>query len=109
LREYRAACAAAVRRVAAPYKLRVNKLLQILRANDICHCRILYYFERQRNNPSVSVYAKPVPLQERLNGFCGKSQFAYFFSYSIAKNKTAAAKLLWLSVFMILFLIPKLP
>lgn len=33
----------------------------------------------------------------------------HIFSYSIAKNKTAAVKLLWLSVFMILFLIPKLP
>jgi hypothetical protein len=109
LREYRAACAAAVRRVAAPYKLRVNKLLQILRANDICHCRILYFFERQRNNPSVSVYAKPVPLAGTPKWILRQIPICIFFSYSIAKNKTAAAKLLWLSVFMILFLIPKLP
>lgn len=41
--------------------------------------------------------------------FAANPNLHIFFSYSIAKNKTAAAKLLWLSVFMILFLIPKLP
>ena len=67
------------------------------------------YFERQRNNPSVSVYAKPVPLAGTPKWILRQIPICIFFSYSIAKNKTAAAKLLWLSVFMILFLIPKLP
>jgi len=72
---------------------------------------VAYYItlSDSETTPQSQFMPSQFPLQERLNGFCGKSQFAYFFSYSIAKNKTAAAKLLWLSVFMILFLIPKLP
>lgn len=72
---------------------------------------VAYYItlSDSETTPQSQFMPSQFPLQERLSGFCGKSQFAYFFFYSIAKNKTAAAKLLWLSVFMILFLIPKLP
>ena len=33
------------------------------------------YFELSETNPSVSAYAEPTPLQERLNGLCGKFKF----------------------------------
>ena len=119
LRKFRAACAAAVRRVAAPYEsisiklcrfrgptpqswlrrasspagepmavsilcvlcrvaaqyeLRVNKILQISRADDIrAHCKLFHYslcgriisaptyFERNETNPSVSASPSQLP------------------------------------------------
>ena len=72
---------------------------------------VAYYItlSDSETTPSVSVYAKPVPLAGTPKWILRQIPICIFFSYSIAKNKTAAAKLLWLSVFMILFLIPKLP
>ena len=56
---YRAACAAALHRVAVPYKLHVNKLLQILRVDDLCHCRIQIALLRKKKNPSRSRPQQP--------------------------------------------------
>jgi hypothetical protein len=72
---------------------------------------VAYYItlSDSETTPQSQFMPSQFPLQERLNGFLRQIPICIFFSYSIAKNKTAAAKLLWLSVFMILFLIPKLP
>ena len=41
-------------RVAVPYKLHVNKLLQILRADDLCHCRIQIALLRKKKNTPIA-------------------------------------------------------
>jgi hypothetical protein len=54
LQRFRAAVAAAVRRVAAPYKLCANKSLQISRADDIRSYRTLFHYSLLLITLSVS-------------------------------------------------------
>ena len=75
--------AAAVRRVAAPYKLRVNKFVQILRTDNIRSCSALIHYSLLLITLSVSETTPqsrftPSQLPYRggsLNRFCDKTQF----------------------------------
>ena len=73
--------AAAVRRVAAPYKLRVNKFVQILRADNIRFYSALIHYSLllitlsvSKTSLSVSAYAEPAPLQGSQNRLCDRAQ-----------------------------------
>ena len=70
-----------MRRVTAPYKLRVNKFVQILRADNIRSYSALIHYSLllitlsiSETNPSVSAYAEPAPLQGSQNRLCGRAQ-----------------------------------
>ena len=60
---HRAAVAAAVRRVAAPYRLHTDKLVQIPRADDICPTVYIYYFERSEITPQPRLAPSQLPYR----------------------------------------------
>jgi deferrochelatase/peroxidase EfeB len=50
---------------------------------------VAYYItlSDSETTPQSQFMPSQFPLQERLNGFCGKSQFAYFFPTQLPKIK----------------------
>ena len=57
---------ASVRRVAAPYGLRVNKFVQISQADDISHYSIhsIYYIEQSETTPQSWLSPSQLPLHK---------------------------------------------
>ena len=82
LQRFRAAIAAAVRRVAAPYKSCANKSLQISRVDDIRPYRTLLHYSLllitlsvSETTPQSRFTPSQLPYRGSLNRFCDKTQF----------------------------------